>query len=122
MRRMARARVPAEPFDKVRAAGLGLPGVIAATRYDGSPVLRVNGAFMAGLAMHASAEPDTLVVRSAVEDRRYLLEDAPEVYYLTGYYEKYPLVLARLWKLDDAALRDLLASSRRLTLKKKGRV
>ena len=122
MRRMARARVPAEPFDKVRAAGLGLPGVIAATRYDGSPVLRVNGAFMAGLAMHPSAEPDTLVVRSEVEDRRYLLEDAPEVYYLTGYYEKYPLVLARLSKLDDAALRDLLASSRRLTLKKKGRV
>ena len=111
-----------DPFAAVKAAGLTLPGVEVATRYDGSPMLKVGGAFMAALATHPSAEPGTLVVRSDVEDRRYLLEEAPEVYYVTGYYEKYPLVLARLARLDDASLRDLLAVSRRITLRKSGRV
>ena len=73
---------------------------------------------MAGLASHESAEPGSLVVRSTFEDRRWLLEDAPEIYYVTDYYRKYPLVLARLARLDREALRDLLAVSRRLTLAK----
>ena len=48
-------------FDVVRTVGLGLPGVEAATKYDGSPMLKVGGSFMAGLATHRSAEPGTLV-------------------------------------------------------------
>ena len=84
---MTVARAPADPFDAVKAVGLALPGVEAAIRYDGSPVLKVGGAFMAGLATHPSAEPETLVVRSEVEERRWLLEDAPDTYYLTEYYE-----------------------------------
>jgi hypothetical protein len=116
-----RARRNGDPFEAVKAAGLALPGVQAAIRYDGSPVLKVGGAFMAGLAMHPSAEPATLVVRSEVEERRWLLEDAPDTYYLTEFYERYPLVLARLSKLDAAALRDLLAVSRRITLAKSRR-
>jgi hypothetical protein len=58
--------------------GLALPDVEATTRYDGSPVLKVGGCFMAGLATHHSAEPATLVVRSGFEEREWLLEDAPE--------------------------------------------
>ena len=118
---MPGVRVPADPFDAVRAVGLTLPGVEAAVRYDGSPVLKVGGAFMAGIATHPSAEPETLVVRSEVEERRWLLEDAPETYYVTDYYQKYPVVLARLARLDRDALRDLLAISRRLTLAKSRR-
>jgi hypothetical protein len=38
----------------------------ATTKYDGSPVLKVDGIFMAGLATHPSAEPDTLVVRAGL--------------------------------------------------------
>ena len=106
------------PFDAVRRAGLSLPDVEAATRHDGAPVLRVGGAFMAALASHPSAEPDTLVVRVRVEDRDLLLEEAPDVYYVTEYYAPHPVVLARLARLDDAALHDLLAVSRRLTLPK----
>ena len=105
-------------FATVRALGLALPNVEAATKYDGSPVLKVQGCFMAGLAMHPSAEPNTLVVRVAVEDREWLLEDAPETYYLTDYYEKHPVVLVRLSRIDPDALRDLLSMSRRLTLSK----
>jgi hypothetical protein len=116
---MKRTATPAAPaFEAVIRVGLTLPGVEAATRYDGAPILKIGGAFMAGLATHPSVEPDTLVVRIGLEERAWLLEDAPEVYYLTEYYEKHPVVLARLAQLDRDALRDLLAASRRLTLPK----
>jgi hypothetical protein len=107
-----------DAFGIVRAVGLTLPGVLAATKYDGSPALQVGGCFMAGLAMHPSAQPDTLVVRVCVEERHMLLEDAPEPYYLTDYYRPHPVVLVRLANVDRDALHDLLAVSRRLTLEK----
>jgi hypothetical protein len=107
-----------DAFEKVRTVGLALGDVEATTKYDGSPVLKVGGAFMAGLATHPSAEPETLVVRAAFEDRDSLLEDAPETYYLTDYYRPHPVVLVRLARIDRDALRDLLSVSRRLTLPK----
>src|SRR5215467_7061723 len=114
---MPKAKV-SNPFDIVREVGLTLPGVEATTRYDGSPRLTVGGIFMAGLATHPSAEPDTLVVRYDTEERAWLLEDAPETYYLTDYYRSYPLILARLSRLDTQALHDLLTVSLRLTREK----
>ena len=98
--------------------GLTLADVAVATSYDGSPVLKVRGSFMAGLATHPSAEPGTLVVRADVEEREWLMEDAPDTYYVTDYYRRYPLVLVRLARIDRDALRDLLSMSRRLTLAK----
>ena len=109
------ARQSPDVFAAVRDAGRQLAGVEATTKYDGSPVLKVGGAFMAGLAMHPSAEPGTLVVRVDLDARQYLLEDAPDTYYLTDYYRSHPVVLARLSRLDRAALRDLLSVSWRLT-------
>jgi len=108
----------ADPFAAVADVGLELSGVETATRYDGSRVLKVAGCFMAGISTHHSAEPGTLVVRIDVDQREWLLEDAPETYYLTDYYEPYPLVLVRLARIDRDALRDLLSASRRLTLAK----
>ena len=105
-------------FETVQHVGLSLPDVEATIRYDGSPILKAGGCFMAGLASHPSAEPQTLVVRFSREDRDGLLEDAPETYYVTEYYERHPVVLARLARLDREALRDLLSISRRLTLAK----
>ena len=99
----------------VRIVGLALPDVEATTKYDGSPVLKRGGSFMAGLATHPSAEPDTLVVRAGYEERDLLIEDAPETYYLTDYYRSYPLVLVRLSRIDRDALHDLLSVSWRLT-------
>ena len=109
---------PSSAFDIVRRVGLELPGVEAVTKYDGSPMLKVGGSFMAGLATHPSAEPDTLVVRFDIEEREWLLADAPDIYYLTDHYRTYPLVLVRLPRVDRDALRDLLSVSRRLTLEK----
>jgi hypothetical protein len=114
-------KAPADPFARVRAVGLALPGVEAATRYDGSPVLKARGCFMAGLAAHESAEPGTLVVRMGEDERAYLLEDAPDTYYLTDYYRKYPLILVRLAQVSRDALRDVLSVSWRLTIAKSGK-
>ena len=105
-------------FDVVRTVGLTLPDVEATTNWARVPVLRVRGCFMAGIASHRSAEPDTLVVRCAFDDRERLLEDAPETYYVTDYYRPYPVVLARLPHLTRDALRDLLSVSCLLTLAK----
>lgn len=124
MKRRLTERTPTDGFETVRTVGLALPDVEATTRYDGSPVLRVGGSFMAGLATHHSAEPDTLVVRAGLEEREWLMEDAPETYYLTDYYRSYPLVLVRLSRIDRDALRDLLSVSWRLAsakARKRGR-
>jgi hypothetical protein len=107
-----------EAFEVVRELGCGLPNVNVTTRYDGAPVLKVHGVFMAGLAMHASAEPDTLVVRAGFEEREGLLEDAPDTYYVTDYYRPYPVVLVRLSLLHREVLRELLTGSWRMTVEK----
>lgn len=109
-----------DPFATVRKVGLTLPGVEAATKYDGSPVLKLGRCFLAGLATHASAEPATLVVRADADEREGFLADAPDVYYLTDYYRRHPVVLVRLARIDRDALRDVLSMSWRLT-KPKGR-
>jgi hypothetical protein len=106
-------------FEIVQAVGRELPGIEATTKYDGSPVLKLGGCFMAGLARHPSSEPDTLVTRYAIDDRDALLEEAPDIYYVTDYYRPYPVVLARLPQLDRDALRDLLTVSYRLTAAKR---
>lgn len=117
MRRPISHSRPADPFDIVRRVGLTLPDVEATTR-AGAPVLKMGGSFLAGLATHPSAEPGTLVVRYGEDEREWLLEDAPETYYLTDFYGKYPLILARLSRLGPDAVRDLLSVSWRLTLDK----
>ena len=121
---MAGVRPKASPetrvnvFARVERIGLTLPGVEAGAGYDGSPRLKLAGCFVAGLATHPSAEPETLVVRADPEERAWLLADAPEIYYLTDYYGKYLVVLVRLQGIDDTALAELLSMSRSLTVPK----
>lgn len=102
-------------FAIVKRVGLSLPAVEAAIRYDGSPVLRLGGCFLAGLATHPSAEAGTMVVRCDLDDREALLNDAPDTYYVTDYYRPYPIVLVRLAHVDRDSLHDLLSMSWRLT-------
>jgi hypothetical protein len=103
----------------VAEIGLSLVGVEPAIKHDGSPILKVGGRFMAGLTTHPSAEPCTLVVRVNREDRPWLLEDAPDTYYVTDYHRPHPVVLVRLRRIDRDALRDLLTAARQVTLRKK---
>jgi hypothetical protein len=108
-------------FEAVKAVALTLPEVEVNTKYDGSPVLKLRGCFMAGLATHPSTEPDTLVVRTTFEDRELLLDEAPDTYYITDHYRNYPVVLVRLSRIDRDALHDLLSTSWRLTAAKSRR-
>ena len=110
-----------DPFATVRQIGLRMPDVEASIKYDGSEVLKAGGSFMAGIATDESAEADSLVVRCEVDDRELLLEDAPETYYVTDYYAKYPLVLVRLSEVTEDALSDLLSVSRKMALEKSRR-
>ena len=112
----------AHAFATAAAIGLTLPHVEATTKYDGSPVLKMRGSFMAGLASHSSAEPDTLVVRMDFDDRQLLLDEAPEIYYVTEHYQRHPVVLVRLSRIERDALRDLMSMSWRLAAAKARRV
>lgn len=109
---------PSDPFEIVKTVGLAFPDVEAATGWAGGPVLKARGSFMAGLAAHRAVEPGTLVVRCALDDRERYLEDAPDTYYVTDDYRPYPVVLARLSRLDRDALHDLLAVSWRMAMQK----
>jgi hypothetical protein len=105
-------------FAEVSALALRLGNVEPGTRYDGSPVLRAAGCFMAGPATHPSASPHSIVVPFDIDDRAALIEDAPATYYVTAHYEKYPVVLVRLAHIDETSLLDLLGAARRLALAK----
>jgi hypothetical protein len=118
MKRRPTEPTPRDTFGTVRTLGLALPDVEETTKYDGSPVLKVGGCFMAGLPTQGSAEPGTLVVRIDPEEREWLVADAPDTYYVTEYYRRHPVVLVRLSRIGRDALRDLLSESRRLTMAK----
>jgi len=94
-------------FDAVRALGLNLAGAEESTAY-GSPALKVGGQMFACIAVHRSAEPNTLVVRMSFDQRDALIADAPETYYLTDHYVGHPCVLVRLSRVRKEAVGDLL--------------
>lgn len=94
-------------FDTVRELGLALPGVEEGTVY-GSPALKVGGKMFACIAIHRSADPDSLAVRIAFDQREELIAADPKTYYLTDHYVNYPCVLVRLTRVHRDALRDLL--------------
>ena len=94
-------------FDTVREIGRALPNVEEGTIY-GSPALKVRGKMFACLAVHRSAEPDSLVIRMDFDRRDELIAADPETYYLTPHYVDYACVLVRLPRVPHDALRDLL--------------
>jgi hypothetical protein len=99
-------------FDVVRAIGRTLPDVEETTSW-GSPTLKVRGKMFVCMAVHKSAEPNTLVVRMDFAQRDALIEEEPETYYLKDHYVGYPCVLVRLSKVLPDALRDLVAGAHR---------
>jgi hypothetical protein len=107
-------------FDAVREIALGLPGVEEGTAY-GSPAFKVDGKMFACLAVNRSAEPNTLVVRMAFDERDDLVAAEPKTYYLTDHYLDYPCVLVRLTRVRHDALRDLLLMGWRFVSAEKSR-
>ncbi len=75
-----------------------LPGVEEAPSY-GMPSLKVMGKFLARVR-----EPDVLVVMCALEEKEFLMQNDPAVYFETDHYKGWPAVLVRLSKIGDAEL------------------
>jgi hypothetical protein len=94
-------------FDTVREMGLALPDVEEGTIYR-SPALKVHGKMFTCLAIHRSADPDTLAIRIDFDQRAELMAADPNTYYLTDHYVNYPVMLVRLTRVHPDALRDLL--------------
>src|SRR3954449_3045560 len=107
-------RTPAS-FDVIRALGVEFPDLHETTMY-GSPALKLGKRLVACLAVHRSAEPGSLVIRTDFEQRAALLSDDPDTYYLTDHYAKHPVVLVRLAHLRRDQMRDVLAAARRCVL------
>ena len=99
-------------FDVVREIGLKLPNSEEGTAW-GTPVLRVNGTIFAGIPIHKSAEPNSLMFRVDFADRDLLIAEQPDVYYTAAHYENYPCVLVRLPRINRDAVEDLLRMSHR---------
>src|SRR5436190_21610562 len=97
-------------FDIVREIGLAMPDVEEGTMY-GSPALKVHGKLLTCMAIHKSAEPESLAVRIDFDQRAGLLAKDPKTYYLTDHYVNYPVVLVRLSQLRIAQMRDWLGWS-----------
>ena len=106
------AKSTAITFDTVRQIGLALPHVEEGTTY-GSPCLKLRGKLLMCIAIHRSAEPDTLAVRIGFDQRDDLLAADPDVFYLTNHYVNYPVVLARLPRIQPDELLDLLGMALR---------
>ena len=97
---------------------LALPEVEEGTTY-GSPAFKVRGNLLACVAIHKSAERDTLAVRIPFDLRAELIESDPNSYYLTDHYVNYPAVLVRLSRISVKGLRGLLQKSWRFVSAKK---
>src|SRR5262247_2572249 len=101
-------------FDDVRRIGLALPNTEEGTAW-GTPVLRANGTIFAGIPIHKSAEPGSLMLRVPLADRDLLIEEQPDIYYTAAHYENYPCVLVRLARINRDALEDLVRMAHRFS-------
>lgn len=93
----------------VRKLAMALEGVEESTSY-GTPAFKVRGK----LFLRQQEDPDTLVVRTDLEQRDDLLAADPKVYYLTDHYVAYPWVLVRMSRVHPDALRDLVGLAHKL--------
>jgi len=80
------------------AVATGLAGIEAGQSY-GTPSLKVAGKFMARLR-----DAETLVVRCPREEKSFLMQAAPEIFFETDHYKGYDAVLVRLDLADDAII------------------
>jgi ABC-type multidrug transport system ATPase subunit len=97
-------------FDRVRRLARDLAGTEESTSW-GSPSLKLRGRMFACMAVHSSAEPNTLVVCIPIEQRDELIAADPHTFYLTDHYVNYPSLPSRLSRVHDDALGDLLLAA-----------
>ncbi|AJY28816.1 yjbR family protein [Burkholderia thailandensis 34] len=104
-------------FDEVRRIALAWRGVEDGMSY-GTPALKVRGKLLARLR----EDGDTLVVKGVGPDERaWLIESAPDVFYVTDHYLGWPMVLVRLSAAQPDTVKALLLREWRATVPAKWR-
>jgi hypothetical protein len=94
----------------VRKLALALPDVEDVSSPRGV-CFKVAGRLLACEAIHASAEPSSLMLRVSLAERTRLLAENPDACYVTAHYQKHPAILVRLSRVRRDALRDLLGAA-----------
>jgi hypothetical protein len=98
------------PLDRVRKLALKLPDVEEGATF-GYPAFKVGGKAFAWFPKKKEVEDGSLGVRMGFVERDHRVAAKPAAYYVTPHYQGYASVLARVWELSDAELRELLASA-----------
>jgi hypothetical protein len=101
---------PGAEYRRVCEIARKLPGVEESSSY-GTPALKVKGRFLCRLRTEAEG---ALAIRCDVLDRQILLQADPDVFFVTGHYESYPMLLIRLDKIRLSALPDLIERAWRM--------
>lgn len=101
-------------FDEVRRIALALPGVEEGTSY-GTTAFHVRRKLFARLR----EDGDSLVLKCNIYERRYLMEDMPDVFFLREHYHEHPYVLVRLATVEPEILRVQMEAAWRLVAPKK---
>ena len=98
-----------DPLSRVRAIARKLPGVEEGTTF-GFPAFKVGGGAFAWFPSKKEVEPGSLGVRMSILEREHRIAADPDVFYVTPHYKDYTSVLARVARMSDEALRELLES------------
>jgi hypothetical protein len=97
------------PIDRVRKLAMKLSDVEEGTTF-GYPAFKVAGKAFAWFPKKKEVEDGSLGVRMGFVERDHRVSTKPAAYYVTPHYKDYTSVLARVWELTDAELKELLAS------------
>ena len=91
-------------WEEFVALGAELPEVEESTSW-GQPALKVRGKYMAG---YNTGERAFVFRLLDLQEQEFLLEAAPQIYYVTDHYKGYPAILARPSKLTKKEARGRL--------------
>jgi hypothetical protein len=97
------------PHARVRAIAAKLPDVEEGTTF-GYPAFKVGGKAFAWFPKKKEVAPGSLGVRMSILERDHRIASAPDRFYVTPHYHDYDAVLARVDRMSDAHLRELLES------------
>lgn len=79
---------------------IGLPGIERSVSY-GTPSLKVKGKFLARMKDEA-----TLVIRCPLDEKQFLFDAAPDIYFQTDHYRGWDGLLIRLSAISPPELQD----------------
>lgn len=104
-----------DAFDRVHrlAVSAGLPETTVGTSY-GTPALKVKDKSFIRMK-----DAETLVLLCPLEQKEFLMEVSPEIYFETDHYKGWPAVLIRLVAIADDELTMRLVDSWRHKAPKK---